>query len=374
PNLTISAGLRYELTPPWDDQNRSVFNINFPAFPKLGDISTTYAKSQWPQYIRQGTCAPANVYDGLAVRWTGVTGSPQPVCSNGLMPNGPLLNTQYWNFAPRLGISYSPTSKTVDRTGYGIFSTQEIGNAYFDMARNVAGRVTATNTDGSAPYSNSDVTWANAAPGSGGAVVDLPANTVAFANQVSHRTSYTEQFLLNIQQQVGQDWSFEAGYQGAVHRHLYGFLNANAATPIGYLPAGSPASVAGRTPFANMGGIQDVHDWGTGNYNAFSAKATKRFSRGLNVIAAYTWGKSLDDTSGIRNQGNDLLYPQNSYCIACEYGRSAFDVKHRIIGSALYELPIGPGKLVPVSNKGLNALIGGWQIGGIFTHQSGSVG
>ncbi len=47
---------------------------------------------------------------------------------------------------------------------------------------------------------------------------------------------------------------------------------------------------------------------------------------------------------------------------------------NRIVGSALYELPIGPGKLVPVNNKGLNAVIGGWQIGGIFTHQTGAVG
>ncbi len=372
PNFTISAGLRYELTPPWTDQNGSVFNINIQAMPKLGDISTTYAQSQWPQYIRQGTCAPADVYKGLSIRWTTTLG-PQPVCSNGLMPNGPLLNTPYLNFAPRLGISYSPTPKTVIRTGYGIFYTQDIGNAYFDMARNVAGRVTATNTNTTAKvFGNSNLTWANAAPAGGGAISNLGPST-AFANQVSHRTSYTEQFLLNLQQQVGQDWSFEVGYQGAVHRHLYGFFNVNQATPIGYLPSGAPTSVAGRTPFANMGGIQDVHDWGTGNYNAFSAKATRRFSNGLNVITAYTWGKSLDDTSGIRNQGNDNLYPQNSYCITCEYGRSAFDIKHRIVGSALYELPIGPGKLVPVTNRALNALIGGWQVGGIFTHQTGAV-
>ena len=70
-----------------------------------------------------------------------------------------------------------------------------------------------------------------------------------------------------------------------------------------------------RTPFPNMGGIQDVHDWGTGNYNAFSAKATRRFSNGLNVISSYTWSKSLDDTSGVRNQGNDDLYPQNNRCL-----------------------------------------------------------
>jgi hypothetical protein len=54
-----------------------------------------------------------------------------------------------------------------------------------------------------------------------------------------------------------------------------------------------------------MGGIQYVHDWGTANYNAFSVKATRRFSNGLNVIASYTLGKSLDETSGIRSQGND---------------------------------------------------------------------
>ena len=85
-------------------------------------------------------------------------------------------------------------------------------------------------------------------------------------------------------------------------------------------------------------------------------------------------GKSLDDTSGIRNQGNDQLFPQNNRCLKCDYGRSAFDVHNRIVSSVLYELPIGPGKLLPVSNKFLDTAIGGWQIGGIFTHQTGAVG
>jgi hypothetical protein len=385
PNLTISAGLRYELTPPWDDTFGNNFNVNFPVMPKLGDIATTYTQSQWPQYIRQGNCANSDVYNGIAIRWR--TDGPQPVCSNGKLPNGPLMNTPYMNFAPRLGISFSPTSKTVIRTGYGIFYTQDIGNAYFDMARNIAGRVTVQNGNSTTTgtYGNSTLTWANATPGAtGGSTVQLPTTAVAYANAVSHKTSYTEQFLLNIQQQVGQDWSFEAGYQGALSRHLYGFLSANQATPLGYLPAGSPTAVADRTPFATpkagsvaavqyMGSLQYVHDQGSGNYNAFSVKATRRFSKGLNVISSYTWGKSLDDSSGIRNQGNDLLYPQNSRCIACEYGRSSFDVKHRIVGSALYELPVGQGKPLAINNKGLNALVGGWQVGGIFTHQSGQV-
>ena len=373
PNLTVSAGLRYELTPPWNDTFGNNFNVDIQQMPRMGDTSTTYAQSQWPFYVRQGNCTPADVYQGLSIRWTTTLG-PAPVCSNGILPNGPLLDTPYLNFAPRFGISYSPTSKMVIRTGYGIFYTQDIGNAYFDMARNIAGRVTVTNADSATKiYGNSNLTWANATPGAGGGAISNLGPTTAFSNAVSHKTSYTEQFLFNIQQQVGQDWSFEVGYQGALSRHLYGFKNANSVTPYGYIGNGAATSVASRTPFANMGGIQFVHDQGTGNYNAFSIKATRRFSNGLNVVASYTWSKSLDDTSGIRNQGNDNLYPQNSECIACEYGRSAFDVKNRIVGSALYELPIGPGKLLPVNNKALNAAIGGWQVGGLFTHQTGAV-
>jgi hypothetical protein len=372
PNLTISAGLRYELTPPWNNTLGNNFNVNVQVMPKTGDISTTYPQSQWPFYVRQGNCSPGDVYQGLSIRWTTPLGPP-PVCSNGLLPNGPLMDTSYLNFAPRFGISYSPTSKTVIRTGYGIFYTQDIGNAYFDMARNIAGRVTYTNTNSTPPFGNSSLTWANATPGASGGAISNLGPTTAFANAISHHTSYTEQFLFDIQQQVGQDWSFELGYLGALNRHLYGFLNANQATAFGYIGNGAATSVSSRTPFANMGGIQYVHDQGTGNYNAFSVRATRRFSKGLNVVANYTWSKSLDDTSGIRNQGNDQLYPQDSRCIPCEYGPSAFDVRNRIVGSALYELPIGPGKLVN-TNKVVGAFLGGWQIGGIFTHQTGVVG
>jgi hypothetical protein len=378
PNLTISAGLRYELTPPWNDTFGNNFTVDLPVMPKITDTASTYPQSQWPFYVRQGSCTPANVYQGLAINWTASSlglGSP-PVCSNGTLPNGPLLDTHYLNFAPRVALSYSPKPTLVVRAGYGIFYSQDIGNAYFDMARNIAGRVTYTNTDSTTGiYGNSNLTWANAAPGgSGGTTVNLPASTTAFVDALEHKTTYSEQYLLNVQKQVGQDWSFELGYQGAESKHLYGFINANVANPYGYTNGGTATSVASRTPFANMGGVQFVQDWGSGNYNAFSVKATRRFSKGLSVIASYTWGKSLDDTSGIRSQGNDELFPQNNRCIPCEYGPSAFNVKNRIVASVLYALPIGPGELIPVNNKGLNAAIGGWQIGGIFTHQTGQVG
>ena len=402
PKVTISAGLRYELTPPWNDTFGNDFNTLYPVIPKVGDTSITYGtpsspptyNPNYPYYVRQGNCDPANVYQGIAIRWT----ASNAVCSNGKVPNGALMNTIYTNFAPRFGISYSPTAKMVIRTGYGIFYTQDIGNAYFDMARNIAGRVTVNNQNAATLGSASNLTWANATPGATGtSTVNLPATTVAFANATTHHTSYTEQFLLNIQQQVGKNWSFEAGYQGALSRHLYGFFNVNQPSPFGVLPVGSAAgsgynivaaptgscpactkavisSLASREPFQNVqSGAQMVHDEGTGNYNSGTFKVNRRFTRGADLTASYTYSKSLDDTSGVRNQGNDLLNAQNGLCIPCEYGPSAFDVRNRVVVSGLYELPIGPGKLVPIENKLLNALIGGWQVGGTFTHQTGQI-
>ena len=375
PNVTVSIGLRYELTPPWTDTLGNLFNTVIPVFPKVGDTSTTYPTSQWPYPVRQGNCTPANVYQGLPFVWT--TAGPSPTCSNGTLPSGPMMNTKYTNFAPRFGLSYSPNAKTVIRAGYGIFYTQDIGNAYFDMARNIAGRVSYTNSNSTSQGSPSSLTWANVSPfSSPGTISTLPVTTVWYANAVNHHTSYTEQMLLNIQQQVGKNWSFEMGYQGALSRHLYGFLNANQVTPFGYLGT-TKTTVGSRTPFNSTSsspqGIQFVHDEGTGNYNSGSFKVNRRFSGGVDLIASYTYSKSLDDTSGIRSQGNDLLYPQNSFCVPCEYGPSAFDVRNRVVVSGVYLLPIGPDKMLRVTNKAVNALIGGWQISGTFSHQTGAV-
>ncbi len=144
PKLTLSLGLRYELTPPWVDTLNNDFTV---ALPQALLQALRAPQSMWPYFVREGNCS--NPYTGLAINWTNTAGTagssanPPPVCSNGKYPAA-LLQTQYGNFAPRVGISWSPDSKLVVRAGYGIFYNQDIGNAYFDMARNIAGRVTQT--------------------------------------------------------------------------------------------------------------------------------------------------------------------------------------------------------------------------------------
>jgi hypothetical protein len=184
----------------------------------------------------------------------------------------------------------------------------------------------------------------------------------------SHRTSYSTQDLVNVQRQFGSNWAFEAGYLGGQSHHLQGFRDANQGIP------GTVGSATSRRPFKGFSNIQLVHDGGNGNYNSLSFKATRRFSQGMSVISSYTWSKSIDTTSGIRNQGFDTLYPQNSYCLTCERGLSAFDTRHRMVTSVLYDLPFGKGKAVNISNPVLNVIAGDWNVGGIFTLQSGMPG
>jgi hypothetical protein len=352
PKFTLSLGLRYELTPPFTDQINNLFIVHVP------QIYTTPGapQSAWPYFVRQGNCTdPYSANPPIPVRWTL---SPAR-CSNGLLPNQ-LMNTRYTDFAPRFAIAYSPDAKTVIRTGFGIFFSQDNSNSvYFDLARNLAARVSTVATTG-----QGDINYNNAFPATSGLTVPVPP-PYAYSDNPNHHTPYTMQYLFNIQRQFGANWSVEAGYLGSVSHHLYGFMNQNEGIPS---PVGTALS---HLPFADYNFIQSVEDMGNGEYNSFSLKVSKRFSAGMSLIGAFTHGVSIDDTSGIRIQGYDTLFPQNSYCIRCERGLSSFDARNRLVISPLYELPIGKAKPLNINNPVANAIIGGWQVGGIFTWQSG---
>jgi hypothetical protein len=379
PNLTVSAGLRYELTPPWFDTLGTEFIVdlqtnNTPITPNIG---TQEPQNLWPIFRRQGNCS--DPYQGINVRWTqGSTNNPTnpnagvipaPQCANGQFPNK-LMQTDYSDWAPRLGVSYTPTPNVVVRAGYGIYYNHDVANARFDVARNLAGRI--TNTSGGGTPGVASINFGNAVgPTSGPGVIAPIPPPYAYSNQYAHRTAYSQVFLLDVQKQLGKDWVFEAGYLGNVSRRLYGFRNANYSIPYGYIGNGASTSIAARTPYPNYGVIQLVHDIGVGNYNSFAFQVNKRFSNGFNLISSYTYAKSMDDTSGIRTQSSQL-FPQDDRCISCEYGPSDFDVKHRVVASVVYYLPIGAGRMWAPSSKIVDALIGGWEFAGLAQLQTGT--
>jgi hypothetical protein len=347
-NFTLLAGLRYELTPPFTNTLGNYFTVSIPTI----DYSLNQPASNTPTLVRQGdNCT--DPYAGLSLRWT-VT----PVgCAKDFGINNNLRETKYLNFAPRLGATYALGDKTVIRTGVGLYYMEDIGNAeYFDMAR-----ITAARVDTQASTTNL-LTWANAAPGGGTAAVPP---TLTWAAAYDHATPRTWQYLVNVERQLATNWSVELGYLGSQSRHLYGFQTLNQAAP------GPLNSINSRLPYPTFGVISYVSDSLEGHYNALSIKATRRYGGGLGLNTSYTLAKSIDNSSGTRTQGYDTLFPQDSRCLECETGPSSFDVRHRWVMGAVYDLPFGKGKPVNINNAVLDGIFGGWQLSTNTTLQSG---
>ncbi len=347
-HFTLLAGLRYELTPPFTNTLGTYFTVNIPTI----DYSLNQPQSNYPTLVRQGDGC-TDPYAGLSLRW-----SVTPVgCAKDFGMNNNLRETKYRNFAPRLGATYALGERTVIRSGVGLYYMEDIGNAeYFDMAR-----ITAARVDFQATTTNL-LTWANAAPSGG--LASVPP-TLSWAAAYGHETPRTWQYLVNVERQIATNWSVEVGYLGSQSRHLYGFQTLNQAGP------GPLNTISSRVPYPTFGVISYVTDQNKGHYNAFSVKATRRYGDGLSLNTSYTLAKSIDNSSGTRTQGYDTLFPQDSRCMECETGPSSFDVRHRWVLGAVYELPFGKGKPVNIDNAVLDGIVGGWQLSTNTTIQSG---
>ena len=148
------------------------------------------------------------------------------------------------------------------------------------------------------------------------------------------------QYLLNIQRTLGKSTTLEVGYNGSQSRHLDHLINENqpvlnASFAVRFTPA-----LSGIRGFGNP--VAECRQ--QRQLQRFSAKLTQRLGNNLNTLIAYTWSKSLDDSSAIRGTGNDFS-PENALCPnSCEYGPSDFNMQHRFVASILYSLPFGKGQ------------------------------
>src|SRR5205823_6140579 len=124
-------------------------------------------------------------------------------------------------------------------------------------------------------------------------------------------------------------------------------------------------------PYPNFGLLVLVENGGRGNYNSLGSKLTKRYSNGMTALVSYTWSKSIDTTSGIRTSNSDTLFSQDGRCMLCDRGLSAFDNRQRLVISGLYDLPFGERRKFAIRNAFLDAIAGGWQVGGITTWRAG---
>lgn len=124
------------------------------------------------------------------------------------------------------------------------------------------------------------------------------------------------------------------------------------------------------TPFPHIPSVGfAATSWGNSNFHSLQARFERRLSAGTTIVAAYTWSKLISD-------GGDNAWAssgfRNFYCRACERSISPYDFRHRLVTSFTYELPFGRGKKFGASwNRLADGVLGGWQMNGILTFNSG---
>jgi hypothetical protein len=347
-HLTVNLGLRYENTPPWFDKSGKLVSVYYPQ-PFVTGGGPIADPKMHPVLVRIGT---GDFYQNTLVRFNPAI----QVARDGRLGDR-LVQTDNLDFAPRLGIAWSPTNRWTVRTGAGMFYAQDTGNPVWDMSRNLAGR----------RVSAADLNFPNLTiehP-----FTDLTSNVQIntpslLSNQYNRRTPYSMQFMMNVQRQLDNQTVLEAGYMGGLSRKLQSYRDWNFTTP-------GTGTITSRLPFPEFTRVWMVDEHNKANYHSLGVKAQRRFSQGLTYLVGYTFSKSIDTASGIRNNNGDVLFPQNSACMQCERGLSTFNVAHRLTTSALFEAPLGRGKRLLNTGGIANALLGGWQIGTIVTAQTG---
>ena len=355
-NMTFDLGLRYEYTPPWLDQNGTLMNASLPCHDTTPNVQNLACH---PTLVRIGS---GDVYEGTVLRF-----APNiQVARDGRLGDR-LVSDDRKNVAPRIGWAWNPSEKWALRAGTGIFYMQDTGNPRFDMARNLSGR-RRDNTLLLTPDLTLDAPFRGGSGVSNDCGVAAPlvclSNVYVLGNMPDRSTPYMFQYLVNVQRELGNSTALEIGYLGSRSRRLERMFDWNETIP------GITGSVQSRKPYPEYTKVQEVGNVAEARYNSLAVKLTRRLHQGLSVLAGYTLSKSEDNGSGIRTLDGDTLFPQNSFCLDCEWGLSVFDVRHRFVASILYELPFGDGKPLVHSGMG-SAILGGWQISAIVNKSSG---
>jgi len=313
-----------------------------------------------PQYVNG---------DGKGARIDARTGEVLVAGAPGVSLN---LNTHTKNltFAPRAGIAYKATNKTVIRIGFGRGYDLGIFGAVFghnvtqnlpvlaQQQVNPASNFQTVFTLAQGPPAATDPAAILAAQPKGPNGYPLePNNFGANITDENIRIPTVDSWNFTIQQQLTPSSSFEASYIGNKGTHVqpgynYGY-NTNDVTLIGY---NQGLSTNQRKPLFNkFGWTQNTRYSGndsSSHYEALQLKVDKRFSRGLQLLGHYTWSKAIDFDS------NQYIYNR-----AIGYGPSSQNRNNALVMTGLYEIPIGRNRrFLHDMPKGVDYLAGGWQI------------
>lgn len=347
PRLTLNYGLRWDIDEPrWVENNRQ------------------------------------NSFNTTAIN--PVSGTPGVVTFSGL--NGLSKYASNWdlhNFGPRLGFAYKASNNWVVRGGGALLYLGE-----YDQATPIVTNL-GFSTQGSFVSPNNGVTpafllaqgmpavssptVAQLTAGYGAVRVGAkPTTAVTFFNP--HRSNgYIYQSSLDIQRQFAGNLMLDIGYLGSFGHKM----PAPDAQSINQVPTNllGPGNTQILRPFPQFSNVQVVAaDIGASKYDGLNIGLEKRYSQGLLFKFNYTYSHMLDN---IDSRNELAAYPgvdafTNYYNQASDWGSSGNDIRHRVVFSTIYELPVGRGRRLSVTNRPLDFVVGGWSIGSVATWRTGT--
>jgi Carboxypeptidase regulatory-like domain len=352
--LTLNLGLRYEAHTPWVETQNQQANYNI----ATGNMD-----------LANQNGASRGLYDGF---YGGR------------------------DFQPRIGFAWTPAmlgNHTVIRGAFTISSYLEGTGTNLRLTLNAP----FTPAEINRIYNNTALPGTSSTDGIAGTASSASCAAPAYACYAGAflrvwdskvQPAIADQWNLTIQHQFWGDTTFQIGYVGQKGTHLMvpfdyaqGVLlpNSSCGTP----PCAGPSPFFAKNPallssLANGGGAQvsGTQSNGTMGYNSLQAVLQKQMSHGLQYQVSYTYSKCMSNNTGYYGAWNNALsasaYWQNVYDSKSEWAPCYYDATHVLSAYAIYELPVGHGKLLAKdANKVVNAVVGGWSVSPIVSFRTG---
>ena len=409
-NLTVTAGLRWDFDGPLSEKYGRLT-----AFDPSKYSYVQCAVGGQPGDPGTQTCDPGTdmiTNSGLLIAGNNRTAGT-PGASDTLMKN------HQWGFAPRIGVAWSPLTKLTVRAGYGIYYDRGELFSYFSPPAGAGFNgpfgvtlappfVQAVSTPRGATLSDPFGTTAPPPPPATGAAFlaylpNLEQTACGFSGcypagnfqgpflfggyDIHNKLPYTQNWTVDLQYQLSNNWLFEIGYVGNHGTHLIlpvpfnepqiattsspvnGQIYSYGGTNLGSCCTLEPVSTSEfsgnaplRVPYPGYDMNSALYEAeGISNYNALQVQVHKRLSNGLQFTASYTWSHALDEQSGLGLffTGNNPITPR------ANYASSDFDQTHVFLINYSYNIPN------VTKSKALGYAVNGWVIGGQTVAESG---
>lgn len=370
--LTAEYGVRYNYWPPWHSLWGNIATFD-PQFYQSGLISINPANGA--VVIAPGANYTLARFNGISLPGSGFPDEAKgrvAVLNNSLIdtsklfrgiPDG-MAQTHKNVFEPRLGLAYAHDDKTTIRAGFAVFHSR--------LLLNDSGLF-----GGNAPLQFQTGVENGVADAPGGTITSFadslrfPFNLTALDPILKIPTVYN--WSLTVQRELPGKFLLEVGYVGKHSLYLQRERNINSLQPGQNFTRDANGKITGTVPFSNAlrpylghAQIRLAETSGNAIYHSFQTQLSRRFRNGFGFDLAYTFSKSIDNSSGKR----DVL--PNAFNDKNMRGPSSFDRTHAFVANFVYELPFGRGKRFLNQGGVLNVLAGGWQVTGITFVRTGN--